>query len=57
MKSASIQEEVYLRLIEAVAVQGQFNRGELRDANQALEIAKHLRGVSEIIASVWEEKK
>ncbi len=57
VKSASIQEEVYLRLIEAVAVQGQFNRGELKDANQALEIAKHLRGVSEIIASVWEEKK
>jgi hypothetical protein len=56
-KTNNIQEEVYLRLIEAVAVQGQFNRGELRDANQALEIAKHLRGVSEIIATVWEEKK
>lgn len=57
VKSASIQEEVYLRLVEAVANQGLFNRGELRDANQALEIAKHLRGVSEIITSVWEEKK
>lgn len=57
VKSASIQEEVYLRLIEAVAVQGVFNRGELRDANQAQEIAKHLRGVSEIITAVWEEKK
>jgi hypothetical protein len=57
VKSASIQEEVFLRLIEAVANQGLFNRGELKDANQALEICKHLRGVSEIIATVWEEKK
>jgi hypothetical protein len=57
VKSASIQEEVYLRLIEAVAAQGQFNLGILHDANQALEIAKHLRGVSEIITAVWEEKK
>ena len=44
-------------MVEAVAVQGVFNRGELRDANQAQEIAKHLRGVSEIITAVWEEKK
>lgn len=57
VKTASIQEEVYLRLVEAVANQGLFNRGELRDGNQAQEIAKHLRGVSEIITSVWEEKK
>jgi len=56
VKSASIQEEVYLRLIEAVANQGVFNRGELKDANQAQDIAKHLRGVSEIIAAVWEIK-
>lgn len=57
VKSASIQEEVYLRLVEAVAVQGVFNRGELKDGNQVADIAKHLRGVSEIVASVWEEKK
>ena len=56
VKSASIQEEVYLRLIEAVANQGAFNLGELRDAKQCQDIAKHLRGVSEIIASVWENK-
>jgi hypothetical protein len=56
VKSASIQEEVYLRLIEAAAVQGAFNRGELKDANQCQDIAKHLRGVSEIITSVWETK-
>lgn len=56
VKSASIQEEVYLRLVEAVANQGVFNRGELKDANQAQDIAKHLRGVSEIIAAVWEIK-
>ena len=57
VKTNNIQEEVYLRLIEAVANQGVFNLGELRDANQCQEIAKHLRGVSEIIAAVWEEKK
>lgn len=57
VKSASIQEEVYLRLIEAVANQGAFNLGDLRDAKQCQDIAKHLRGVSEIITSVWEEKK
>ena len=56
VKSASIQEEVYLRLVEAVANQGVFNRGELKDANQCQDIAKHLRGVSEIIAAVWEIK-
>jgi hypothetical protein len=56
VKSVSIQEEVYLRLIEAVANQEAFNLGRLRDANQCQDIAKHLRGVSEIIASVWENK-
>lgn len=57
VKTNNIQEEVYLRLVEAVAVQGVFNRGELKDANQCQDIAKHLRGVSEIVAAVWEEQK
>lgn len=53
----TIQEEVYLRLIEATANSGAFALGELKNGSQAEAIAKHLRGVSEIICSVWEDKK
>ena len=56
VKSASIQEEVYLRLIEAAANQGAFNLGELKSGDEAQKIGKHLRGVSEILSLVWEEK-
>lgn len=53
----TIQEEVFLRLIEATANSGAFALGELKNGAQAESIAKHLRGVSEIICSVWEDKK
>lgn len=54
---SKVQEEAYLRLIEAAANNGMFNRENLRDGNDVKAIAEHLRGVSEIIAFVWEEKK
>jgi hypothetical protein len=53
----TIQQEIYLRLVEATANSGAFSLGELKSGSQAESIAKHLRGVSEIVASVWEEKK
>lgn len=54
---SKVQEEAYLRLIEAAANNGFFNRENLRDGKDVKAIAEHLRGVSEIVAFVWEETK
>ena len=54
---SKLQEEAYLRLIEAAAYNEMFNRENLRDGQDVKAIAEHLRGVSEILAFVFEEKK
>jgi hypothetical protein len=52
----NIQDDIFLRLVEATANAGTFALGELKSGDEVQKIAKHLRGVSEIIASVWEDK-
>ena len=55
-KSSKIQDEVFLRLIEAQASTGSFALGELKSGNEAKSHAKHLKGVAEIIAAVYTEE-
>jgi hypothetical protein len=53
IKNQKIQDEIFFRLVEATAQTGTFNLGELKNAQQCQSIAKHLKGVSEIIAAVY----
>lgn len=57
IEKSKLQEEAYLRLIGAAAEKGMFDRENLRDGKDVKAIAEHLRGVSEILAFVFEEKK
>ena len=57
VKTNNIQDDIFLRLVEATANSGTFALGELKSGDEVQKIAKHLRGVSEIITSVWEESK
>lgn len=50
-----IQEEIFLRLVEATANSGVFALGELKNGDEAAKIARHLRGVAEIVSSVYEK--
>ena len=52
----SIQDDIFLRLVEATANAGTFALGELKSGDDVQKIAKHLRGVAEIIAATYEEK-
>jgi hypothetical protein len=56
-KAQKVQDEVFYRLILANAQDGTFNLGELKSGKEALSIAKHLRGVSEIIATAYTEEE
>jgi hypothetical protein len=49
-----MQDEIFLRLIEATAREGIFNLGQLKSAKEAQSHAKHLRGVAEIIAASYQ---
>ena len=51
-----VQDEIFLRLIQATAAEGVFNLGVMKSAKEAQQIAKHLRGVSEIIAATYNEE-
>jgi hypothetical protein len=55
IKNQKIQDEIFFRLVEATAQTGTFNLGELKNAQQCQSIAKHLKGVSEIIAATYVE--
>ena len=55
-KSSKIQDEVFLRLVAAQANTGAFALGELKSGNEAKSHAKHLKGVAEIIAAVYNEE-
>jgi len=55
IKNQKIQDEIFFRLVEATAQTGTFNLGELKSAQQCQSIAKHLKGVSEIIAATYVE--
>jgi hypothetical protein len=56
IKNQKVQDEVFFRLIEATASEGVFNLGQLKSAKEAQSIAKHLKGVSEIVAAVYNEE-
>ncbi len=55
LKTQKIQDEIFYRLVEATAQSGVFNLGELKNGAEAQKIAKHLRGVAEIIAATYTE--
>jgi hypothetical protein len=54
-KQQKSQDEIFLRLVEATANSGVFALGELKNGAEAQKIAKHLRGVAEIIAATYAE--
>jgi hypothetical protein len=54
-KQQKSQDEIFLRLVEATANSGAFALGELKNGKEAQAIAKHLRGVAEIIAATYAE--
>ena len=56
IKNQKVQDEIFFRLIEATAQTGAFNLGELKNAQQCQSIAKHLKGVSEIIAATYTQE-
>lgn len=56
VKTNNIQDDIFLRLVEATANAGVFALGELKSGDDVKKIAKHLRGVAEIIAATYEEK-
>ena len=56
IKAQKVQDEVFFRLVESQAATGVFNLGELKSGKEAQSIAKHLKGVSEIIAVVYSEE-
>ncbi len=55
IKSQKVQDEIFYKLVEATAQSGVFNLGQLKSAKEAQSIAKHLKGVSEIIAATYTE--
>jgi hypothetical protein len=55
LKQKKLQEETYLRLIEAAANQGKFNREELKNGKEILALSKHYKGVAEIITATYLE--
>ena len=55
-KSSKIQDEVFLRLIQAQANTGAFQLGTLKNGKEAQVIAKHLKGVAEILAATYTEE-
>jgi len=52
----NIQDDIFLRLVEATANSGTFALGELKSGDEVQKIAKHLRGVAEIISATYEAK-
>jgi len=56
VKTNNIQDDIFLRLVEATANSGTFALGELKSGDEVQKIAKHLRGVAEIIAATYEAK-
>jgi hypothetical protein len=56
VKTNNIQDDIFLRLVEATANAGTFALGELKSGDEVQKIAKHLRGVAEIIAATYEAK-
>ena len=57
IKNQKVQDEIFYKLIEATASTGVFGLGELKNGAEAQKIAKHLRGVSEIIAAIYCEEQ
>jgi hypothetical protein len=55
LKQKKLQEESYLRLIEAAANQGKFNPEELKSAKDVLALAKHYKGIAEIVTATYLE--
>ena len=55
-KTNNIQDEIFLRLVEATANAGTFALGELKSGDEVQKVAKHLRGVAEIISATYEAK-
>jgi hypothetical protein len=53
---SELQKEIYLRLISSSAVDGKFDLGKLKNAASLVEVADHLKGVSEILAVAFEGK-
>jgi hypothetical protein len=51
----NLQKEIYLRLISSSAVDGKFDLGKLKNAASLVEVADHLKGVSEILAQCYEK--
>jgi len=55
IKAAKLREEVFLKLIDSAAAQGQFNREALTGGKDVQALAKHYKGVSEIIIATYAE--
>ena len=53
---SELQKEIYLRLVSASAVDAKFDFGKLKNAASLVEVADHLKGVSEILAVCFEGK-
>ena len=56
IKTQKTQDEIFYRLVSAAAAEGTFNLGQLKSGKEAQSIAKHLKGVSEIIAATYTEE-
>lgn len=55
LKQKKLMEECFLRLIEAAAVQGQFNPANLSNGKSVQSLAKHYKGVAEIVIATFGE--
>ena len=53
IKTQKVQDEIFYKLVEATAHSGVFALGALKSGKEAQSIAKHLRGVAEIIAATY----
>ena len=56
VKTNNIQDDIFLRLVEATANAGTFALGELKSGDEVQKITKHLRGVAEIISATYVSK-
>jgi len=48
-----LQEEIYVSLINAEALEGTFKLGNLTSAQEIVRTGDHLRGVSEVLAACF----
>lgn len=55
MKNKRILDEVFVILVKHAAEQGKFDLGNIKSEEELRLLARHLRGVSRILISVYNE--